>query len=415
MLMLVMLCAGCSSGSGSARPSPTPYPAVTTVTAERGTITPALTIAGVIVPYRQVGVAADLNEPITEVDVQEGDHVRAGQVLAKLLTDDLQAQLASAQRMESEDVSRYSQTAYQVSATNALDVAAVRSAQAALHQDQVNLSGALVDLRRYESLAAQGYLPQQTVDQQRTTVASDQAAVQSAQAALNQAVANERANGSGTSAGVQQQELAASREAADAAEASVVQLQREIARSVLVAPVDGIVDNVNANPGEYPTSRELFTIEQNAQVYAVLPASTAQVVQVQNGANATLTVPNSTVRYTGHVVAVLDQVQPGSTNFTVKVLVSNANGSLHAGMPVNGVVSLPSVTGTEIPVTAFVDDTRSSVYTVADGVVQTHTVTEVKDDGTNAIVTGLPAGAVVVRDVESQAVAAGDHVRVSTQ
>jgi len=344
------------------------------------------------------------------VDVQEGDHVRTGQVLARLLTDDLEAQLASAQRIVAEDVARYSQTAYQTNAVNAQDVSAVRSAEATLHQTRVNLAGASTDLKRYEDLEAQGLLAPQTVDQQRTTVASDAAAVNSAQAALNQAVANAQANGRGTDAGEQQQELQAARETADAAQASVVQLRREIARAIIVSPLDGIVDAVNANPGEYPSGRQLFTIEQTSNVYALLPTSTAQVVQIRPGAAAAVVAAGSTQKDRGTVVAVLDELQPGTTNFTVKVLVPNPTGQLHAGMPVTGAVDLPPVRGIEIPVTAFVDDTHTSVYSVDNDVVRTAAVRDVEDDGANAIVTGISAGTVVVKDVESANVGNGDHV-----
>jgi multidrug efflux pump subunit AcrA (membrane-fusion protein) len=412
--LVLLVFAGCSR-SGSAKAAATPPPSVTTTTASQGTISPKLTVSGVVVPFRQVGVAADLSEPITEVDVQEGDHVHAGQVLAKLLTDDLEAQLASAQRVVSEDIARYNQTAYQVGATNAQDLSAVGSAQSSLRQAIVNLAGAQTDLKRYVSLYSQGYLPAQTVDQQRTTVASDQAAVTSAQDALNTALANARANGTGANAGEQTQELAASRDAADAAQASVEQLKRQIARAVIVAPVDGIVDAVNANPGEYPSGRQLFTIEQNTSVYAVLPASTSQVVQVQQGATATVVPAGTTRRDPGHVVAVLDQVQPGTTNFTVKVLIANPDGHLHAGMPVTATISLPTVSGVKIPVTAYVDDTHTSVYTVSDGTVHSQTVAEVKSDGTNAIVTGLPAGSTIVTSVEASAVGNGDRVATAAK
>jgi multidrug efflux pump subunit AcrA (membrane-fusion protein) len=411
--VLLIALVGCS---GQAKPAASPSPpSVATIQATDGTIYPTLQIAGVIVPYRQVGIAADLTEPITDVDVQEGDHVRAGQVLAHLQTDDLQAQLASAQRIVGEDTARYSQTTYQVSANNALDQSAVRSAQASLKQDEVTLSGALTDLQRYAALAAQGYLPQQTVDEQRTTVSSDQQAVAAARAALAQAIGNARANGNGANAGEQLQEIAAAREAADSAEASVVQLRREIARAVLVSPVDGIVDAVNANPGEYPTSRELFTIEQTAQVYAVLPASTAQVTQVRAGADATIVAAGSTRHDAGHVAAVLDQIEPGTTNFTVKVLVQNADGHLHGGMPVTATVSLPPVSGIEVPETAYVDDTHASIYVIAGGVVRTQPVTEVAEDGKNAIVTGVPAGSVVLQNVEDTTVGNGDRVAVNAK
>ncbi len=413
--VLALAITGCSSHAAG-KPAASPSPAsVATLTAANGTVHPTLQIAGVVTPYRQVGIAADLAEPIVDVDVQEGDRVHAGQVLAHLLTDDLQAQLAAAQRIASEDTARYAQTTYEVNANNAADRSAVRSAQAALRQDQVTLAGAQNDLQRYESLATQGYLPQQTVDEQRTTVSSDQQAVAAARAALAQAVGAAQANGNGVNAGEQLQEVAAARDAANSAQASVVQIQREIARAVLVSPIDGTVDAVNANPGEYPTSRELFTIEQTDEVYAVLPSSTAQVTQIHTGANATIVAAGSTRRDAGHVVAVLDQIEPGTTNFTVKVLIANADGHLHGGMPVTGTVSLPPVTGVEVPMTAFVDDTKTSIYTVVGGTVHTQAVTEVSDDGKNAIVNGVSAGTTVVQNVEATTVGTGDRVAVNAK
>lgn len=410
-LSLALLCAGCSSSSNAtAKPSPSAGPHVAKLVVKSGVIHPSLQIAGVVTPFRQVGIAADLTEPIGDVDVQEGDHVHVGQALAHLITDDLEAQLASAQRTVAEDVARYAQAAYQTNATNAQDAAAIGSAQATLHQARVSLDGAETDLKRYETLEAQGYLAPQTVDQQRTTVASDTAAVNSAQASLNQAVANARANGRGNNAGVQQAELQSARAAADAGQATVEQLRRQIARAAIVSPLDGVVDAVNANPGEYPAGRQLFTIEQISSVYALLPTSTAQVVQIRSGAPATLTTAGNPQKDSGKVVAVLDALQPGTTNFTVKVLVPNGDGHLHAGMPVTGDVALPAVSGIEIPVTAFIDDTHASVYVVDNDVVKTTAVRDVKDDGTNAIVTGLTTGTTIVSDVDSVDVGNGDHI-----
>ncbi len=274
----------------------------------------------------------------------------------------------------------------------------------------MSLSGAQTDLKRYEALEAQGYLAPQTVDQQRTTVAGDAAAVRSAQASLEQAQANAQANGRGNNAGVQQAELQSARAAADAAQATVEQLRRQIGRAAIVSPIDGIVDAVNANPGEYPSGRQLFTIEQMSSVYALLPTSSAQVVQVQNGAPVSLAAASNTVKDTGKVVAILDAVQPGTTNFTVKVLVPNGDGRLRAGMPVTGTVSLPAVNGMEIPVSAFIDDTHDGVYVIEGDVVKTATVHEVMDDGKNAIVTGVTAGQKIVSDVDSANVGNGDHV-----
>lgn len=419
VLLFFTMCTACA-GKPAASATPAP-PQVQTVLVRDGSISPSVQIAGVIAPYRQVAVTADLSEPIQEVDVVEGQHVRAGQVLARLLVDDLQAQLISSEHVVSEDTARLSQTVYQATATTVQNSTSVASAQDALRQARVNLSGAQTDLRRYEALVKNGYIPPQTVDQQRVTVDTDLQAVAAARATLASTIANNNANGNGYNAGVQQQELEAARAAVDAAQATVNQLKLEIARAVIVAPVSGVVESVNANPGEYPASRQLFTLEQNAKVYALLPASTAQVLSIRRGAGASVEV-NTTYNANpqvhkdhGIVDAVLDQIQPGTTNFTVKVLVDNADYHLHAGMPVTGFVDLPPARGLIVPMTAFIDDTHTTVYTVDGGVVHQKSVAEVAEDGANADVTGVKNGEQVIANVNAVTVGNGDRVTASTQ
>jgi RND family efflux transporter MFP subunit len=418
-LLAVLLSAFCCNGcGGKAEAKPPPPPEVQTVTARSGTIWPSVEIAGVIAPYRQVAVTANLSEPISEVDVVEGQHVRAGAVLARQLTDDLEAQLVSSERVVGEDEARLAQTQYQTVATTAQNLTSVASAADVLRQAQVNLSGAQTDLKRYEALAAGGYIPLQTLDQQRVVVATDRQAVAAAVATLSAARINNSANGTGQNAGEQQQDLQAAKAAVDAAQATVNQLKLEIGRAVITAPVAGVVDSVNANPGEYPSGRQLFTIEQNAQVYALLPASAAQVINIRNGAAASIQTNTSYIanpqwhKDHGRVEAVLDQVQPGTTNFVVKVLVDNADSHLRAGMPVNGFVDLPAVRGIVIPVTAFVDDTRTTVLTVENDVIHLQPVGLIAEDGASAVVSGLSANTPVVKNVTNTTVGNGDRVSV---
>ena len=96
----------------------------------------------------------------------------------------------------------------------------------------------------------------------------------------------------------------------------------------------------------------------------------------------------------------LGQVAPGSTNFTVKVLVLNADGKLQSGLPVTASASLPPVSGIGIPTTAFLDDTHTTVMIADDEVVDTVAklvhVHELGSDGKTSIVRGLKAGQVVI-------------------
>ncbi len=115
----------------------------------------------------------------------------------------------------------------------------------------------------------------------------------------------------------------------------------------------------------------------------------------------TLTVSGRGTRtYSGSVVAVLGQVTPGSTNFTVKVLVANADGKLQSGLPVTAIATLPAVSGIGIPTAAFLDETHTTVMLaddqLVDVVAKTAHVRELASDGTTSIVSGLRAGQVVI-------------------
>ncbi|MGH7737340.1 MAG: efflux RND transporter periplasmic adaptor subunit [Candidatus Tyrphobacter sp.] len=347
--------------------SPAPVP---TAVASTATVHPLLTISGIIAPYQNVMLSSDLVEPADLVAVNEGDHVHRGQLLAQLDTADLRAQLAA-------DQANTTHTIYQGRLSISQGAAALQQAQTTLHNDRLNLV-------RDEQLFKQGYIARQTLDAQVAVVRNDEQAVHSDAAAV-------AANGSLASAGLQSSAVAQARAAAQ-------QVQVQIAKATITSPVDGTVVNRNLNPGEYPGSRTIFVVQQDNTVYAELNASSADVFRIHKGSPVTLTVPGSPGRpYAGTVVGVLGQVQPGSTNFTVKVLVPRANGALVAGLPVTGTIALQPTTGIGVPSTSFLDDSHSTLFTVAsNGTAQEAHVTELATDGTTSIVRGLASGTKVV-------------------
>ncbi len=398
---MLLLGAGCSSGSasGAAEPSPTPtMPSVRTIGAVEGTIHPALTIPGTIAPNQVAALSNAISEPALQVYVQEGDRVRTGQVLAQLDVDDLQANLQAAEQTARADAARTQQTRYSATLSYAQAPAQDQQAKAQLAQAQLTLREATLNLRRDAQLVAQGYLPQQNYDEQEVVVANDQQAVYSAGAAVQSAAANVRVNGNGTS-GLQAATIAQASEDAAAAYATAEQLRRQIARAHIVSPVDGVVINRNLNPGEYPAGRQIFTIESDAQMYAILTASAVQAYQIHRGNRVTIVragLPSG--RFVGNVAAILDAATAGSTNFTVKVRVPNERGVLRAGTPVQAMVALQPVSGIAVPASAFVDDSRTRILTVVDRRARTVHVTEFATDGATSIVGGLAPGTQIVRD-----------------
>jgi RND family efflux transporter MFP subunit len=368
----------------------------------------------VIAPFQNVAITSQLVEAADSVPVNEGDRVHAGEVIAVLDTADLRAQLAQAQatvvtdqRTAESDDAKVTQSRY----TQRLNIDQggdqVQTARAALAQANQTLTNDELNLTRDQQLLTSGYVAQQAVDLQATTVANDRSAVRTAQASLQSAQTNQSVNGT-TSVGLTAATVASAAADARAAHAvvqqalaAVQQLQTQISKATVVSPIDGVVVNRNLNPGEYPGSRTIFTLQQLNNVYAELNASSVDTFAIPVGAPVTLSVAGtSSTSYTGKVVAVLGQVTPGSTNFTVKVLVSNPDEKLQSGIPVTAVTSLPPVTGVGIPTTAFLDETHTTVIIADDELVDTVAKTvhvhEIGANATTSIVTGIKAGQSVV-------------------
>jgi RND family efflux transporter MFP subunit len=265
-------------------------------------------------------------------------------------------------------------------------------------QAKQTLSEAQINLKRDRQLADQGYLPAQNVDEQVVVVGNDAQALRSAQASLRSAIVNQVQNGT-PQRGLQASTITESEDTAAAQYATADQLRRQISRATIVSPIDGVVINRNLNPGEYPSGRQIFTLEGNDSVFAILTASAVQAYQIRAGDRALVERAGMAGRrFAGHVAAVLDAATPGSTNFTIKVSVPNPEHELRAGTPVRAIVDLGGFSGAAVPASAFVNDTRTRVMTVVDGRAHPIPVVERATDGETSIVSGLAPGTRVIRD-----------------
>jgi multidrug efflux pump subunit AcrA (membrane-fusion protein) len=398
LVLFAVLCAGCGGGRHRGRGGPSPGPAsVPTAAAEPVTVHPTVQIAGIIAPYQNVAISSSLSEPTDSVSVIQGDEVHRGQTLAVLDTTDLRASLNAAESSAQSSTARVAQTQYQAQLNIGQGGDSVRNAQAALQQAQQTLRNDQTNLARYQSLLNGGYVSQQQVDQQGTTVHNDQQQVNSANASLQSAILNQRVNGtSGT--GLQAANVASAQADAASAAAQADQIQAQIDKALITSPVDGVVVNRNLNPGEYPGSRTIFTVQELDPVYAELNASSEQVFRIQRGAAVSVSVAGvNAPPYRGRVNAVLGQVQPGSTNFTVEAILGNPGLKLKSGMAVTATINLPTVSGIGVPATSFLDDSHQTLLTVgSDNTAKLAKVTERGSDGKTSVVAGLPAGTKVI-------------------
>jgi len=411
LLLIVLPLAGCAHKQKAAAPPPS----VKTAVAADGSIAPSERLAGIVAPYENVALQSTLTEPADQVNVQEGDRVYAGEVLAVLDTADLQAQLASDLATVNSNHATTTHDVYQGSLTISQGYDSLQSANAAVSQAQGNLARDQAQFDRDQNLFKQGYVSLEQTEQDRATLKADQSALNTAVANVAAAKSTVQANGSLNSGGLQQSTIQQSQAQEAVAAANAQQVRVQIAKATIVSPIDGVVVNRNLNPGEYPGTRQIFTLQQVDPVYAILHGSGAQVARIRAGAAATIFASdlanNSTFR--GSVIGVLNQINPGSTDFQVKVILPNPLRQLRPGMAVSGSVALPPVRGIEVPETAFIDDNHDSLMTVAsDGTVAVSKVQELSTNGTTAIVSGIESGTRVIVDGQ---LSVGDGEKVSYQ
>jgi len=154
-----------------------------------------LDASGYVVARRQATVAAKITGKVTEVLIEEGRHVKAGDVIGRL--DDTNIRAA------------YDQATAQL-----------RFAKASLAEVQVQLGNAERNYRRVEGLVAQHFVSESDLDTARTNYENLQA------------------------------QLATSQSNVQVAQEGVQVAQRNLDDTVVRAPFDGVVTTKDAQPGE---------------------------------------------------------------------------------------------------------------------------------------------------------------------
>jgi HlyD family secretion protein len=171
----------------------------------------------------EIDIAARSAGRVKDILVNEGDFVKAGQVLARIDSDSINAQLRQAE-------AQAQQAHY-----------AIATARSQLAQREAERAAARSRSARSSTLVKEGGASSQEADDDRTRVRSADAAIVAAKAqvaAAEAAIATGRAQVSGAQS------------AAEAATATVDRIRVDIADNELKAPSDGRIQFRVAQPGE---------------------------------------------------------------------------------------------------------------------------------------------------------------------
>jgi HlyD family secretion protein len=238
------------------------------VTAEKvtkRTIIEVVNAPGKVYPEIEVKVSPDISGEITELTVQEGDSVKKGQTLARIYAD-----IYSTQRDQA--AAGVSQSQAQVAASQAQ----VSNSQAALAALKANMEQA----QRSYNMQKQLY-DEKVISLNEFNVAD---------AALKTATANYNAAAEGirsTQANVQ-----SARAGVQSARANLQKTNKDLGRTVVVAPMDGVISLLNVKKGEKVVGNsmmagtEILRVADMQQIQVRVDVSENDIPKVKLGDSA---------------------------------------------------------------------------------------------------------------------------------
>ena len=182
---------------------------VTAAKTAYGSITEVVTASGKVFPEVEVKVSSDISGEIVQLPVAEGDSVRKGQVVARIYAD-----IYSSQRDQAAAIVTQSR-AQQLNAQDALSglKATVDQAEASYNRSKKLLDEKVIAPQEFET-AQQAYL-------------SAKSNYNAAKATISANVANVKSN-----------------------QASLDRAQKDVDRTIITAPMDGVVSLLNIKKGE---------------------------------------------------------------------------------------------------------------------------------------------------------------------
>jgi HlyD family secretion protein len=265
----------------------------------RGDLASVVTASGEIKPKNYINIGANAGGIITDLPVKEGDHVRKGQLLARL--EDVQP-AADVKSQEASLASAQADSGATEAGVKAADEN-LKTLQAAIEKDKSDLARMKSDLDRAEMLYNEKLLAKQDFDLRRFTYEAQQATVRESEARLIQA----RAQREQTAA-----QLQSAQKRIAQVQSGLVRVNDILHKHSSFAPLDGVVTNLPVRVGESvvpglqnQTGTLIMTIADMSLITAEVKVDETDIVNIKLGQPVDITIdaiPNKTFK--GHVTEI---------------------------------------------------------------------------------------------------------------
>ncbi len=286
---------------------------------------------GTTQPVREVAIRAQAEGQLRVLNVDVGDRVKQGQVLAQIDDSLLDAQTAEAQAELASRRSEISQLQSQVS-----------DAQTQVAQNRLTLQQAQSDAARYESLAKSGAISQQQAEQFRTQAQTAAQVLRSSQAKVR----------------AQQQAIGVAKNRITAQQAVVAQQQRRKSYTVVTAPISGVVSTRSTDRGNIlQVGNELLRLGDFSRVKVTVQVSELDLASVRLGSNATVKLDAlANQQFSGKVTRISPAANPTSRLIPVEITIPNPNGRVGSGLLARSTFAQATAERVVIPLSALQSD-----------------------------------------------------------
>jgi HlyD family secretion protein len=290
---------------------------------EKGEISEQITADATLAPLAQAAISPKVTAPVKKFYVQRGSRVKAGQLLATLENQDLQAAA-----LDNKGAYSAAQGTYDI-ATGATVPEDTVKADLDLTQAtaNLNLAQAIVDSRT--QLFSEGAIPGRDLDTAKAALVQAKAAHEIARQHLeavqkiSHKAALESAEGQLTSA-----------------KGKYLGAQAQLSYTEIRSPISGVVTDRPLFAGETAAAgNPVITVMDTSALLAKLHLSQLQAQQLSVGAAATITVPGLADPVPAKVSLISPALDPGSTTVEVWLRLENAKGAFKAGTPVHATIT----------------------------------------------------------------------------
>lgn len=187
------------------------------------TIRETVSASGKIFPEKEIKISSDVSGEIVDLQIKEGDSVKAGQLLARINPDTYESAVERGNAGLNNAKSQVS-----------ISQAQVETSKAQIEQIEANLANANKIHTRNTELKKQGVISQADFDLSLSNVQALEANLRSAKSNLNSAI----------------QSTKASEFTVKSSEASLKELRTSLSRTSIYAPSSGIISKLNVEEGE---------------------------------------------------------------------------------------------------------------------------------------------------------------------